>query len=159
MPKCERNKGLLIRYLFMNKPPQRKIISRYEICKYSQVTYWVWDFGDGNPKDVIVFFEGLFSVANLEKCPNTELFLLCIFLYSGQNNRNNCVWTLFTQYIIYLSIIRRFKWEFIEITLAFLALLICDENMRSYTRWPVAKPLSICHWEYINTKWKLVFLA
>ena len=72
----------------MNKPPQRKIISRYEICKYSQVTDWLWDFADGNPKDVIVFFEGLFSVAKLEKCPNTELFLLCIFLYSGQIQEN-----------------------------------------------------------------------
>ena len=56
------------------------------------------------------------NLALREKCPNTEFFLLCIFLYSGliQENtdqKNLLIWTLFTQrrfrylYFSFLTII------------------------------------------------------
>ena len=46
-----------------------------------------------------------------EKCPNTELFLVCIFLYSVRIQENTDhkklrIWTLFTQCLFYL-----FIWE------------------------------------------------
>ena len=47
----------------------------------------------------------LTSFATLpEKCPNTEFFLVCIFLYSVQIQENTDqkklrIWTLFTQWV------------------------------------------------------------
>ena len=55
---------------------------------------------------------GIADVSLREKCPNTEFFLVRIFLYSVQIQENTDqkklrihIWTLFTQCISYLSIV------------------------------------------------------